>query len=717
MQKLFILLLLWSCTISNAQTFKDFKTSRVDTFYGNIVSDPYRSLEDTNNSGVKEWMKKEADKSDAFYDAMSGRKKIIDEINTAYNSIQLDEIATVQYWKGKYYVSKRKTGQENFSLYEIDATGKEQLFMDPVKAHPEINSKNIMLSDFNIFQKQSQLFYMLTIAGREAEPKFGLRNLKTGTEIWDTTYFNMQKNLIFFDPERENAFYYEERPLFKKKDIGMLNWYDSAMIKYHINGTDPKDDKTIIDFNPAIINREANDRVGLEADVNSAYAFATVKNKVANEFRIYFTLRDNLHKSPIPWQQITDFDDEVSQYATFGNFLYLLTSKDADNSKILRVDLTHPSLKNAVELIPNSRIILDKIAVTKDALLVSALDAGQGKLFRIAHGSKIKDSIITPLKGNIDFKWADASESPFVISICSWAKPLEYFSYNTISKKLEHSIIQEEISNKLVPLEIKDVLVKSHDGVAVPMTIIYKKGLKMDATHPVMLAGYGAYGAQDDPFFWPESVVWYNNGGIRAIAHVRGGGAYGEEWHKAGQKETKPNTWKDYIACAEYLILNKYATNKTIVGVGASAGGITVGRAITERPELFAAALIEVGALDMVRFETTPNGVGSIPEFGSVKTKEGFNNLYEMSAYHHVKDGIPYPMVVFSHGVNDTRVPVWTSLKMAARMQEATSSGKPILLRLNFDSGHGMQSNITSILTQTADKYSFCLWLVNKGNK
>ena len=715
MHKLLTLLLLWPFTSSTAQTAKSFRGSQVDTFFGHAVADPYRSLEETDNVDVKKWMKEEADKTSNFLASLPGRQTIFDEINAAYNGTPIDEINTVQYWKGKYYVTKRKTGQENYSLYEIDSMGNEKLFLDPVTAHPEINSKNIMLAYFNIFQKQSQLLYMLTIGGKESEPKMGLRNLETGKEIWDTAYFNMNKSLDFFDPERDDAFYYDDMPLFKKPGVDMMHWYDSATIKYHVNGARPEDDKMIIDYNPSIINHEINATVMLTAERNLDYAFAVVKNKVANEYRIYVTPRGNLHNTTIPWTQLTDFSDKVSQYVMCGHFIYLLTSKDADNSKVLRVDLREPLLKNAVELIANSKVILTKIAVTKNDLLVSALDAGQGKLFKIKHGSKVIETIATPLQGVIDFTWSDRDQRSFIVSITSWTKPLQYFSYNTFTRKLVHSVIQKNTSTEIAPLEVQEVFVKSHDGVEVPMTIICKKGLKMDVTHPLMLMGYGAYGMQDDPYFWPEGMVWYNNGGIRAFAHVRGGGVYGEEWHKAGQKSTKPNTWKDFIACAEYLVDNKWTSNKTLIAVGGSAGGITVGRAITERPELFAAAMIGVGALDMVRFETTPNGRGNIPEFGSVKTEEGFKSLYEMSAYHHVKNGVHYPFVVLQHGVNDTRVPVWTSLKMAARLQESSTSPDHVLLQLNYDSGHGAQKTISQILNETADNYSFCFWLVNQG--
>jgi prolyl oligopeptidase len=197
------------------------------------------------------------------------------------------------------------------------------------------------------------------------------------------------------------------------------------------------------------------------------------------------------------------------------------------------------------------------------------------------------------------------------------------------------------------------------------------------------------------------------------MSYIRGSGVYGEEWYLAGKKTTKPNSWKDFIACSEYLIEHKYASPKTLVAMGSSAGGITVGRAITERPDLFGGVILFVGLLDAVRFETTPNGRGNIPEFGTVKIETEFNALYEMSSYHHVSDGTKYPAVVLWHGVNDTRVPVWSSTKMAARLQQADPSGKRPLLRLDFDSGHGIQSAMSTIIGNTVDLYAFQFWLAS----
>ncbi|MFM2400469.1 MAG: Prolyl endopeptidase, partial [Pseudomonadota bacterium] len=214
----------------------------------------------------------------------------------------------------------------------------------------------------------------------------------------------------------------------------------------------------------------------------------------------------------------------------------------------------------------------------------------------------------------------------------------------------------------------------------------------------------------EEPFFSIGRLAWMDAGGVFAIANPRGSAVFGQDWYKAGFQTTKPNTWKDFIACAEYLIANKYTAPAKLGILGGSAGGILVGRAMTERPDLFAAVVPAVGALDMVRAEITPNGVPNIPEFGTRTNEAGFKALLAMSTYHQVKDGTKYPAVLLTHGVNDPRVEVWHTTKTAARLLAASTSGKPVLMRLDYDAGHGVGNTRTQQQQERADVFSFFMW-------
>ena len=253
-------------------------------------------------------------------------------------------------------------------------------------------------------------------------------------------------------------------------------------------------------------------------------------------------------------------------------------------------------------------------------------------------------------------------------------------------------------------------MVKSHDGVMVPMSIIHKAGVKLDGSNPTLLYGYASYGITEEPFFSISRLAWMDAGGVFAVANPRGSGVFGKQWHEDGKKANKPNTWLDFIACAEYLVAQGWTKPARLAIWGGSAGGVLVGRAMTTRPDLFAVVLPDVGTLDLVRAETTPNGIPNIPEFGSRVTEPGFRALLAMSTYHQIKDGVAYPAVLFAHGVNDPRVEVWNSTKTAARLLAASSSGKPVLLRLDYDSGHGIGSTKAQVLDERADLFAFTLW-------
>lgn len=260
-------------------------------------------------------------------------------------------------------------------------------------------------------------------------------------------------------------------------------------------------------------------------------------------------------------------------------------------------------------------------------------------------------------------------------------------------------------------MTVEEVKVLSWDGTRVPLSIMYRKGLPRDGSAPALLTGYGAYGYAYTASYSPVLRALTERGVVLAVAHVRGGGEYGERWHKAGFQQSKPNTWKDFIACAQYLVDHHYTRPARLAGMGGSAGGILIGRAIEERPDLFAAAVALAPTADTLRSETTATGPGNAAEFGSVKTMSGFHSLLAMSPYANVKDGVHYPAILIAAGMNDPRVAPWESGKWAARLQAATASGKPVLLRIDYDAGHGnLAASNEQRLALSTDWISFALW-------
>ena len=411
------------------------------------------------------------------------------------------------------------------------------------------------------------------------------------------------------------------------------------------------------------------------------------------------------------WQPVVKVDDRVAETSIAAGWIYLRTSKGASRYEVLRMPLDRPDIARAEVVVPASESVITNIAAARDALYVVRRDGATQSLWRVPHtGNRTPQKLALPFEGSIQVSGSSARRDGAMLELAGWTRAQKPFEVDASGKVLPLPFVAPGAFDAPQDLVAREVRYKSHDGVEVPMSVLARRDAKLDGSNPTIVYGYGAYGSTEDPFFNPRIYAWIERGGVFAFAHVRGGGAFGEDWHMAGRKATKPNTWKDAIAAGEWLIANGY-TQKSRLGIyGGSAGGIFLGRAITERPDLFAAAVPMVGTFDAARFETSANGVANVPEFGTVKDEAEFKALMAMSTYHHVRDGTPYPAIMLGHGVNDIRVDVWQTLKAGARFAAATSSGKPVLLRLEYDSGHGQGSTRAQAQARTADLWSFFLW-------
>jgi prolyl oligopeptidase len=445
---------------------------------------------------------------------------------------------------------------------------------------------------------------------------------------------------------------------------------------------------------------------------DTAYALGLVAHGVANEITVYVAPVATLAGGNIPWKKICDVEDEITSFDMKGDVIYLLSHKNASRFKVLRTKLSNPDVAKAEVLVPEGPALIKAVAAAADAVYVQEMEGGLGRLVRVPYGNDSSaQRVALPAEGVVTIAATDQRVPGALLTMDSWTKAQTIYTYDSGTGQTTDTKLQPVGPfDSPTDLESVEVKAKSYDGTMVPLSIVYKKGTKLDGSNPTILDGYGAYGITTDPYFDPVFLAWYERGGILAFAHVRGGGEYGEEWHLAGKKLTKPNTWKDAIACAQYLIDQKYTSPAKLAIRGGSAGGVLVGRSITERPDLFAAAFDQVPMSDVVREEFSPNGPPNIPEFGTVKEPDGFKALYEMSPYAHIKDGTAYPAVMVTTGWNDPRVASWEPGKMAARLQAATSSGKPVLLRVDYDAGHGIGSTKTQRDETFGDMFSFALW-------
>ncbi|HSN59820.1 MAG TPA: prolyl oligopeptidase family serine peptidase, partial [Ferruginibacter sp.] len=325
--------------------------------------------------------------------------------------------------------------------------------------------------------------------------------------------------------------------------------------------------------------------------------------------------------------------------------------------------------------------------------------------------TKITTQVRLPYSGTIGVSCMNTETNDCRLGITSWNRPYTEYNFDAATDVLTPSSFNKPpvYPAAYKVLQVEEVEVKGHDGVMIPLSIVYKKGTKLDGSNVCLMDGYGAYGYSAVPYFSVLENALAIRGVVLAFPHIRGGSEKGEAWYRAGYKSTKPNTWKDFISCAEYLVAKGYTSSSKLAGTGTSAGGILISRAITERPDLFAAAICNVGCANALRLEFGANGPVNIPEFGTVKDSIECRALYEMDGMQHVVNGTKYPALIAVAGWNDPRVVPWQPGKFAAAVQNATTSGRPVLMKVNYDNGHFTEDkNVT--YANFADQFAFVMW-------
>jgi prolyl oligopeptidase len=681
-----------------------------DDYFGTKVTDPYRYMEDLNNAEVSAWMKAQNAYTRTELARIPGRADLLARIQ------QLDESAParVTYVRrspsGRYFYLKALSREPMFKLYMRDGlNGKEQLLVDPEKMSAA-GGQPYAINYFSPSDDGRYVAYGVSPGGSEDAVLHILdtRSLRDLTEAIDRVLLGGSVRWL---PGGGSLLYNRLQKV--ASEAPATEKYLKSRVYLHVLGTDPEKDSAVFgyDVSPSM-KVEASDFSFLITDPASNYALGLIKHGVQNEITAYVAPRNSIRKPNARWRKVCDVEDQVTNFALRGDDLYLLTHRDASRFKVIRTHAASPDLTHAEVVVPSSEAVITDLGAASDALYVELRDGAIGRLARVSYRAGAKpEPIALPLDGAVGLFPPDTRLPGALFVLTTWTRAPRIYGYEPKTKATTDTGLRP-VGQFDAPKDVEFVEVKarSHDGTMVPLSIIHRRGLKLDGSHPTLLDGYGAYGISRDPSFDPKLLAWLERGGVYAVAHVRGGGEYGEDWHLAGKKLTKPNTWRDFLACAEYLIDKKYTSPAHLSGTGGSAGGILIGRAITERPELFAAALILVGATDSLRTEQMAGGPANIPEFGTVKEPDGFKGLYEMSAYAHVKNGTAYPAVMLITGINDPRVAPWQAAKMAARLQASSTSGKPVLLRIDYEAGHGIGSTKKQQQEQRADEYSFLLW-------
>ncbi len=402
-------------------------------------------------------------------------------------------------------------------------------------------------------------------------------------------------------------------------------------------------------------------------------------------------------------------EDEVVGTAVRGDELFLLTTRDAPNGKILRTSMAAPELSRATTVVAEGQVVIEGIAAARDGIYLRDMDGGYSGLRRLGNDGRLAE-VPLPLEGSIEMLNTNTRADGAWLEGTGWLLPLSVFRHDPASGQTRQVALAPKSSLDLSGYEAVRGFATARDGTRVPLSIVARKGLKRDGRNPTLVQAYGAYQIVSGPHFSARTLAFLEQGGVFATAHVRGGGEYGKRWWRAGQKISKPNTWRDLIDCCEELVRQRWTDRKHLAIQGGSAGGITVGRALTERPDLFAAVISNVGSSNALRAEFSQNGPPNIDEFGTVTERAGFLGLKQMDALHAVRDDALYPAVLLTTGMTDPRNEPWEAAKMAARLQAVPNRINPVLLRAAFDAGHGLGSTREQVDDERADEFAFVLW-------
>ena len=678
-----------------------------DSYFGTAVVDPYRQFENLKDPEVQSWMKSQAAYARGVLDLIPGREALLDRIH-ALSNVDTRRGGFVQRGQRFFYEVTEPGAEQPKLFYRDGLAGAEHLLLDPATLSKGTDTHYAV--DYYVPSWDGKLLaYGLSTGGSEASV-LRVLDVASGKGLAESID-RAHDSTITWRADNRSFFYFKFNKVAPDTPASETEFNARTYLHVVGRGADGEADALVFGRGVSKLAVPEGQVTYVLGAPQSNWAVAVANHNADDNPSTYYVAPMAQVTGPAtPWKKIADVDDGISGTAVRGDTMYFLSRKDASRFRILATSLARPDVKHATVIVPEGEGVVTHFGLASDGIYYRVRAGGFAKLMKTGFDGKGTRAVPLPFEGNLFGPITDRTQPGALFNMQSPSHPPQVFAYDPASDKTADSGMIPPSKIDASSLESKEVLVTSYDGTRVPLTIVYKKGIVLDGSHPTILDGYGAYGIVSESFFWAGALAWVERGGVLATAHIRGGGEYGEDWHLGGMMKTKLNTVFDFIACGQYLIDQKYTSSKRLAAEGGSAGGITVGRAMTIRPDLFGVVLDHVGMSDTLRFETEPNGPPNVVEFGSIKTKDGFHGLYGMSPYQHITAGTAYPAVLFVTGANDPRVAPWHMMKMAAKTQAATSSKSPVLLRIDYDAGHGMGSNRSQREVLLADTWAFALW-------
>jgi prolyl oligopeptidase len=678
----------------------------VDMHHGIAVPDPYRALEDLKNPQTQAWVDAQAEQTRAVLERLPGRKLLAERV-AALDALVTERVYNVQrLTDGRVFYIKLRPGDGAARIYLRQGyAGVETLVFDPqtVGAGMAINNYAVAPDGRKlavvVAQDDAELGQMLVIDTATRQPVTTPIDHIWG-ELSATWHPDSQR---FYYPRSSTTALGTAPP----EPFAKVRIYERTL------GTGPAQDRAVWGWDVAgAPPSRPNDWTNLAPVPGSSWMLGRMAEGVNGNVRLYAAPLAQLGRPDTAWTPVVRETDRVRGYSAVGNFLYLRTASEASRFRVLRLDLRNPQAA-PVQVVAQQTGVIDSVDAAADGLYVVVREGATSRLFVQPLDGDFAQAheVVLPHQGAVEVVDAEPDQSGVLLTLAAWTKPSMLLAVNATAIQAINTGLRTPPTIDTSQLQALDLRCTSHDGVQVPMSLLSRKGIALDGNNPTILQGYGGYGEAETAWFNLQGVAWLERGGILAIVDPRGGGAYGEDWYQAGVGATKPNTWKDMIACAQTLIKAGYTRVERLAVHGVSMGGVAAGRALTARPDLFGVGLLQVGILDAVRFiEATDNGPNHALEMGSLADAAQVRQLLAMSTYANIQDGTRYPAILLLTGLNDNRVAPWQSFKAAARFQAATTSGKPVLLRVNRDGGHGITAAPEARNAQWLDIMSFTLW-------
>ncbi len=687
----------------------------VDTLHGVRVEDPFRNLENLRSPATRAWLEAQAAYGERTLAQIDGREALSQRVAELAASGG-DSVRSVRRFAGgRVYYLKRRAGESAFKLMLRDGDAGDAA--ERVLIDPERFATGGVPHAINWYQPSwdgRTLAVGISAAGSE-DASMHLIDVASGRALREPIPRVRQEGASF-TPDNRGLAFNQNREL-PPGAPESETYLDSTVLLLDLTRPTAAPRPIFGRLLQPTLKLERLDVGGVIFSPDSRWMVARTTDTTVPEGKLFLARVADLKRGLVPWRRISSERDQLTDVQLRGDTLYLRTHAKAPRSRLLALSLAHPVLASAREVVGEpAQGVLREFTLARDAIYVEVQQGFNTRVLRHARGTPREGVDVASGVPGSTFVIEDAAHAqagPWVTT-SQWTEPPRVLAVAADGVARDTGLRASRRPEGSPELEVSEVLVESHDGARVPLAVIHRRGLARDGRNPTLLIGYGAYGFTFQAFFDPRFGAWLERGGVLAMANVRGSGAFGEPWYRAGFKASKPNTWKDGIAAARWLVAQGYASPQTLGIWGTSAGGIFVGRAVTSEPGLFAAAVFDVGVMDTVRFEESANGATNVSEFGTVKDAAEFRALLEMSTYHQIRDGTAYPAVMLVHGMNDPRVDIWHSAKAAARLQRSSSSGKPVFMRIDMQAGHGVGSTAQQAASQLGDIFAFLLWQTGK---